>query len=273
MESCRVRKPVVAGQFYPKTSEALTKEIESVLDKGAVPADCIACMLPHAGYMYSGRIAGKTVSRIKVRETVVLLGPNHTGNGPAFSIMEEGVWETPLGSLAIDNTLARALRKGSRYLMGDELAHRYEHSLEVELPFLQYFRRDFGIVPIAFLSDDTDALKEIGIGIGEILARSGLLDKTLLVASSDMTHYESLEDAERKDRQAIEAILALDEDGLARQIARLRISMCGYAPVIVMLAAAKQLGAKSAKLVGYETSAEVTGDRDSVVGYAGIIIS
>jgi hypothetical protein len=272
MESSKVRKPAVAGQFYPGTAQGLKREIGSLIDKTAQKQDIVACMLPHAGYAYSGRVAAETVSHINIKEKVVLLGPNHTGYGTAFSIMAEGAWQTPLGEVKIDSALARKILSGSKYLQDDCLAHMYEHSLEVEIPFLQYFKSDFQIVPIAFLSDDLAALKEVGIEVAEAIKDLSLENSVMIVASSDMTHYESQGEASRKDNEAIKAILELNEDKLMERIRSLGISMCGYAPAVAMIAAAKELGAKNAKLIKYQTSGEVTGDTDSVVGYAGLII-
>jgi AmmeMemoRadiSam system protein B len=264
--------PVVAGQFYPSSAQALRKQIESLIDRNAERRDTLACMLPHAGYMYSGRTAAETVSAINIKSKVILLGPNHTGSGAQFSIMTEGIWKTPLGEIRIDSKLAGKILRNSKYLENDSLAHAYEHSLEVELPILQYFKNDFEIVPIAFLSDDLGALKEIGKDIAAVLSEPDIRNSVMLVASSDMTHYEPQAEARKKDEEAIQAILELDEDKLMQKIKRFSISMCGYAPVIVMLGAAKLLGAKSAKLIKYQTSGDITGDKDSVVGYAGITI-
>jgi AmmeMemoRadiSam system protein B len=272
MESSKVRKPAVAGQFYPGTAQGLKREIESLIDKTARKQDIIACMLPHAGYTYSGRVAAETVSHINIKERVVLFGPNHTGYGTAFSIMTEGAWQTPLGEVKIDSALAKKILSGSKYLQDDALAHMYEHSLEVELPFLQFFKSDFEIVPIAFLSDNLDALKEVGKEIAAVIASAELKKSVMIVASSDMTHYEPQKEAARKDNEAIKAILELNEDKLMERIRSLDISMCGYAPAIAMIAAAKSLGAKNAKLIKYQTSGDVTGDTDSVVGYAGLIL-
>jgi len=270
MKEPNLRLPAVAGQFYPATRDGIKKQIESFIDKKAKKTDVIACMLPHAGYMYSGRVAAETVSQINIKDKIVLLGPNHTGFGAQFSIMTAGTWQTPLGEVKIDGLLAEKILKGSKYLESDSLAHAYEHSIEVELPILQYFRQDFEMVPIAFMTDDVSALKEVGKEIGVVLKEQGL--NALIVASSDMTHYEPQEEAIRKDNEAIKAILELDEDKLMERIRSLGISMCGYAPAIAMIVAAKELGAKSAKLIKYQTSGDVTGDRDSVVGYAGIIL-
>ncbi|MFH1457740.1 MAG: AmmeMemoRadiSam system protein B [Candidatus Omnitrophota bacterium] len=269
----RIRKASVAGQFYPATAQAIKEQIESFCDRNAEKSNAIACMLPHAGYMYSGNVACQTVSRIRNKESILLLGPNHTGFGAAFSIMTQGAWQTPMGEVKIDSGLAGRIVKNSKYLESDSLAHAHEHSLEVQLPIFQYFKPDFKIVPMLFLSDDLQVLKEIGQEIAAEIQKYGDKDSVLIVASSDMTHYEPKDQAEQKDKEAIEAILALDEDRLMEKTRRLGISMCGVAPVIVMLTIAKHLGAQSASLVKYQTSADVTGDSDSVVGYAGIIIS
>lgn len=268
----KIRKPVVAGQFYPSSSEQLKKQIELLIDNKTAKKDAIACMLPHAGYVYSGKVAGQTLSEINIKDTVILLGPNHTGYGAQFSIMTEGVWQTPLGDVTIDSALAKEILQNSKYLKEDTLAHVSEHSLEVELPFLQYFKEDFKIVPIAFLADEVGALKNVGIEIARVIRRLGKEGTITIVASSDMTHYEPKKDAQRKDKEAITAILELNEDKLVEKISELRISMCGYAPVIVMISLAKALGAKSGRLVKYATSGDITGDTDSVVGYAGIVV-
>ena len=234
--------------------------------------NAIGCMVPHAGYIYSGKVAAETVSCINIKDTVIMLGPNHTGYGTKFSIMTEGSWETPLGDVKIDSGLAKELLNNSNYLEEDSLAHDYEHSLEVELPFLQYFRNDFRIVPIAFMSQDFKALVAVGDEIANCVKRLGIKDSVLLIASSDMTHYESREEAKRKDGQAIKAILELDEAKMMERINTLNITMCGCAPAAVMIRAAKALGAKNAKLIKYQTSGDVTQDFDSVVGYAGVAV-
>lgn len=268
----KVRKPVVAGQFYPSSAEQLKEQIELFIDKKAARKDAIACMLPHAGYIYSGQVVGSTLSEINIKDKVILLGPNHTGFGAQFSIMTEGVWQTPLGEVKIDSALAKEILKNSKYLKDDAAAHASEHSLEVELPFLQYLKADFQIVPIAILSDEVEALKNVGSEIAQVIQRLEIKESIMIAASSDMTHYEPKKNAQRKDSEAITAILELNEDKLVQKIADLNISMCGYAPVIVMITLAKALGAKSGRLVKYQTSGDITGDTDSVVGYAGIVI-
>jgi AmmeMemoRadiSam system protein B len=272
MEQPKIRKPAVAGQFYQSSAFSLKKQVEALIDKKAIKTDAIACMVPHAGYMYSGSVAGLTISSINIKDRVMLLGPNHSGFGHEFSIMTEGVWQTPMGEVTIDASFAKKLVSGSRFLKDDPLAHLSEHSLEVELPFLQYFKTDFKIIPITFLSNNIKALQEIGKEIADTIKELKLEDSLTIVASSDMTHYEPQSVAQKKDKAAIEAILELNEEKLMNTIAEFNISMCGYAPVVTMLALARALGAKKTKLIKYQTSGDTTGDYDSVVGYAGIII-
>jgi len=268
----KLRQAVVAGQFYPAQANELRIQIGSLIDSRVDKQNVIACMLPHAGYAYSGKVAALTISAINVKDRIILLGPNHTGYGAQFSIMTDGTWETPLGRVEIDSDLAKKLLGNSEYLKEDALAHTHEHSLEVELPFLQYFKPAIRIVPISFMSEDIEALKSIGRGIAEVIRENRIQSSTLIVASSDMTHYESQLEASNKDAVAIRSILDLDEQKLALAVKKLDITMCGYAPVITMISAAKALGAKSAKLIKYQTSGDVTGDTTSVVGYAGITI-
>jgi len=272
MGKFKIRLPAVAGQFYQSSKSALKSQIEGLLGGNDKKIDAIACMLPHAGYIYSGGVAAQTVQRINIKDKVILLGPNHTGCGAQFSIMTEGIWQTPLGEVKIDNLLAKEILQHSQYLEDDTEAHFKEHSLEVELPLLQYFRPDFEIVPIVVIADEISILKEIGKDIAFAIKESNLADSTMIVASSDLTHYEPQAQAIKKDQEAINAILDLNEDKLMEKVQQLRLSMCGFAPVAVMLEAAKLLGAKTAKLINYQTSGDITGDKSSVVGYAGTII-
>lgn len=272
MKKAIIREPVVSGRFYPDSALELKRQIESFMPASVQKTDVLGCILPHAGYIYSGRVAVETVSGINIKDTVILFGPSHTGMGAEFSIMTDGAWRTPLGDVLIDRDLAQALLKDSKYLKDDAVAHLSEHSLEVEIPILQYFRPGFKIVPVSLRSNDSSVLKEIGFGIGSLLRKMDLAGSVLLIASSDMTHYEPHEQARHKDSEAIKAILGLDEDGLVRKVESLQISMCGEAPVVALLCAVKAMGAKSAKLMKYQTSGEISGDYDSVVGYAGITI-
>jgi AmmeMemoRadiSam system protein B len=272
MNESNIRKPAVAGQFYASMSDRLRNDIDRIIDKKANPKEVIACITPHAGYMYSGRVAAVTISNVKIRNKIIILGPNHTGYGKPFGIMAEGIWEEPLGDVEIDAGLAQEMLKHSKYLKEDAISHIYEHSLEVQLPFFQYFSTDFKIVPITVSISDLEVYKKIGKEIAGVIKKLKLEDSVLIVASTDMTHYEPQDSAEKKDKQAIQAILQLDEEQLMKNIYKSRISMCGYGPTAIALVAAKELGAKSAQLIKYQTSGDTSGDYTSVVGYAGIII-
>ncbi|MFH1578079.1 MAG: AmmeMemoRadiSam system protein B [Candidatus Omnitrophota bacterium] len=272
MAESLIRKPVVDGKFYSSSAARLKKDIEGFLDRRPEPLEAIGCLLPHAGYIYSGRVAGKTISRLKLKATAILLGPNHTGYGAPFSITTKGCWQTPLGTSEINTILAKGILDKSIYLSDDATAHAYEHSLEVQLPFLQYLREDIQIVPIAVTEGQIAIYRKIGESIAATLKESNTAKNALIIASSDMTHYEPQESAEKKDKAAIEAILDLDEARLINRVKALNISMCGYVPAVIMIIAAKLLGATSAELINYQTSGEISGDYQSVVGYAGIII-
>jgi len=267
-----IRKPVVAGQFYPASRERLELDIQGYVVPDASKEEVIGLVAPHAGYMYSGSTAGAVYSRIKPAQTFIILCPNHTGYGKPFAIMTNGSWETPLGEVPIDSQLANQLLSNSKYLQEDYLAHLYEHSIEVQLPFLQviFKQQPFQIIPICIGHSKDSDYKELGVEIGKGL--KNFSKKVVIIASSDMTHYESHIDAQRKDKIAIDAILKLDEDLLLEKINSFHITMCGYIPTIIMLAAAKELGAKEAELVKYTTSGEASGDYQQVVGYAGIIV-
>ncbi|MDD5590548.1 MAG: AmmeMemoRadiSam system protein B [Dehalococcoidales bacterium] len=265
-----VRRPVVAGQFYPAQASRLSRMISGMVDKQVKKEDVIGVVSPHAGYPYSGPVAAAAISRIKFKDTFVILGPNHTGMGKALSIMTAGSWETPLGSIEIDTELAEQILTASRYLEEDDKAHQYEHSIEVQIPFLQYFSKDFMMVPVAFSYHSPTAYKDVGRAIARAVKNTG--KGVVIIASSDMTHYEPQESAQQKDDKAIEAILDLDEGELLRRVDEFGISMCGYAPTVALITAAKALGATRAELVRYQTSGDVTGDYSSVVGYAAIII-
>ncbi len=264
------RMPVVAGKFYPGTVEKLREMVAAMADKNARREDAIGLICPHAGYPYSGPVAGAVISRIRFQNTFIIIGPNHTGLGKLFSVMKEGTWKTPLGDVEIDEELASKLLASSSNLQEDNLAHRYEHSIEVQLPFLQYFKPDIKIVPVLLSPGNAQAYKEIGQAIAKVVREFG--PRVIILASTDMTHYEPQEKAREKDSKAIEAILQLSGDELLKRVQGMDITMCGYAPVISLLVAARELGAKEAELVKYMTSGDTTGDKTSVVGYAGIIV-
>ncbi len=264
-----IREAAVADQFYPASPVKLREMIAAMVGDKAAREEVVGLVSPHAGYIYSGPVAGATISRIKMKDTFIILGPNHTGLGKAFSIMIEGTWRTPLGDVEIDTELARRILTSSGYLEEDYNAHRFEHSIEVQLPFLQYFKNNIKLVPIVLAHANGAAYKEIG----RVMAKAvkDLKREAVIIASSDMTHYEPQTSAKEKDNQAIEAMLALDEDRLIKKVDELNISMCGYAPVVSLITAAKALGAKKAELVKYRTSGDTTGDYSSVVGYAGLV--
>lgn len=271
----QIRQPAVAGRFYPLSPEALRKQIELFSEKKkSVKAqkEVIGCLLPHAGYVYSGAVAYAVVSQIEVKDNLIILGPNHTGMGEPFSVMGEGSWQMPFGRITINSVLAKKLLDASRLLKSDSIAHQFEHSIEVELPFLQYVKQDFSFVPIVIASQDFKSYQQLGLEIASALKEMRLEKDTLIIASSDMTHYEEAAAAKKKDSQAIEAMLALDEFKLWSRIHELDITMCGYAPAMVMLSCSKALGAKKGELITYQNSGDATGDYSSVVGYAGIII-
>jgi len=264
------RKAIVAGQFYPASAPELKRMIKGMVEEKAKRQEVIGLISPHAGYIYSGPVAGATISRIKFKDIFIIMGPNHSGRGKPFSIMTEGRWQTPLGEVEIDSGLGRQILASSRYLEEDEAAHLGEHSIEVQLPFLQYFSSEFKLVPIVLAYAGGAIYKEIGKALAKAIKESGR--KAVIIASSDMTHYEPQTSAQKKDTQAIEAVLALDEDELVKRVDKFNITMCGYGPAVSLIAAAKELGAKGAELVKYQTSGDTTGDYSSVVGYAGIII-
>jgi hypothetical protein len=275
MQTPAIRRPAVAGRFYPAKPESLARQLDEYLasEEAATEksAAALGCLVPHAGYMYSGPVAGAVFRRLPVRAAYIILCPNHTGRGAPLAIMSKGEWLTPLGAVQVDGELAGNLRHSCHLLMEDAEAHEDEHSLEVQLPFLQRSVGAFTFVPIAIGVSRLAALEALGHGIA--LTLKGSPGAVLIVASSDMNHYEPDDITRLKDRKAIDQILALDPAGLYEVLRREDISMCGYGPAIAMLTAAKDLGATRAELVRYATSADTSGDRSAVVGYAGIIVS
>ena len=264
-----VRTPAVAGRFYPRRPEELRREIKEYTAETARTA-AIGCIAPHAGYMYSGHVAGAVYSRLEIPRRAIILCPNHTGMGHPLAIMTHASWQTPLGEVAADTELGTALLHRFPALHEDSAAHRSEHAIEVQLPFLQVRRPELSLVPIAVSTSDFEALRDLGEALADVI--SGQRDKVLIIASSDMNHYESDAVTRVKDHKAIERVLALDARGLWEVVMNQDISMCGFGPSVAMLTAARQLGATSATLVKYATSGDVSGDRDMVVGYAGIIV-
>jgi MEMO1 family protein len=272
MIATSVRHPAVAGRFYPSDQKHLVEEVRSYLSQTPKqkPIRAVGCIVPHAGYMYSGHVAGAVFASLEIPQLCLVMCPNHTGVGRALAIVSEGAWETPLGSVAIDGSFAAALKQRCPLLHEDSTAHRNEHAAEVELPFLQVRQPQLKFVPIALGTSRFDALKQLGDAIADVIAAQN--DPVLIVASSDMNHYESDAITRAKDHSAIEPILALDARALYDVVTQQNISMCGFGPAVAMLTAAKKLGATSAELVKYATSGDVSGDRDLVVGYAGVLV-
>jgi len=269
-----IRRPAASGRFYPASQFALKKQ----LDRFISPKDrkrAIAVVAPHAGYDFSGRTAGAVFSEVEVPGTAIILGPNHWGAGSDFAIMSEGAWDTPLGEVPIDSEIAAALKKACDVLEEDAAAHESEHSLEVEVPFLQYLNPDVQIVPIAISTQNETMLEALGKALAETIRNAG--KDILIVASTDMSHTERSnpprqEEVRKRDMMAIDAILELDAEKLLRVVREERITMCGPAPVAATITGSRLLGAERGRLVSYTTSYDTTGDYSYVVGYAGIII-
>jgi MEMO1 family protein len=275
MSTTILRHPAVAGRFYPGDPDDLRTEAQGYLSQsisGTAPATkASGCIAPHAGYMYSGHVAGAVFGQIEIPRLCVVMCPNHTGMGRALAMMSEGSWETPLGEVPIDTEFAVALQQRFPSLHNDPAAHRAEHAAEVELPFLQLRQPNLRIVPIALGTGQFEVLEHLGSALADVVAQQR--EPVLMVASSDMNHYESEVVTRAKDHRAIERILALDARGLFDVVTQQNVSMCGFGPAVAMLTAARQLGAKSAQLVKYATSGDVSGDREMVVGYAGVVVA
>jgi len=270
-----VRHPAVAGRFYPADPERLRNDVRDHINEVKGDLSAIGCVSPHAGYVYSGDVAGALFRRLNLPRRVLLLGPNHTGMGQPLAIMSSGAWQTPLGDAPIDSALAAELLQEFALLTEDSYAHMLEHSLEVQLPFLQERaaskNEKLTFVPICVGVGTYDLLAQLGEAIATVLARQS--DPVLMLASSDMNHYETESITQVKDKKALDALMTGDARALYETVKRERISMCGYGPTVAMLIAARQLGAKRAELIKYATSADVSGDRENVVGYAALAIS
>jgi len=270
-----IRPPAVAGTFYPSDAGELARQIDGFTDAAAAaPAPKLAaraCVVPHAGYMYSGHVAGAVYASVEIPARCILLGPRHFPRGEAMAILTEGSFATPLGDAAIDAALARQLAYECPRLREDAVAHEREHSLEVQIPFLQRLAGDFRFVPVVLATDRYPAIEELGHAVARVVAAQK--EPVLVIASSDMNHYENDAITRAKDERAIARILALDPQGLHDTVRREQISMCGYAATVAMLVAMRDLGATEARLVRYATSGDINDDRERVVGYAGIVIS
>jgi hypothetical protein len=275
-----VRQPTAAGSFYSSDAEMLKKQIAEAISHGFGPKgfkkqSFLAAVVPHAGYVYSGPVAAWVYSRIE-EASFIILGPNHTGMGEQFALMKNGLWKTPLGSVAIDEEVAERILKESQVLSHDVIAHQHEHSIEVQLPFLQYrFGSDFKFVPIVILNEFADDLllencRLIAKAIASVVKKQK--KKWIVLASSDFSHYVPQKMAKEVDLSLVKEIKKLDEKGFFRRIVEKNASVCGFGPIAVAMMTAKELGAKRGELLCYKTSGDVTGDMGSVVGYASILI-
>jgi hypothetical protein len=264
-----MRQTTVAGQFYPLSPRILKKELaRHFSDLEVSSRNVIGAVVPHAGYVYSGSVAAHAYAVLPEADTFILFGPNHTGFGSVVAVSQE-TWATPLGEIETDVELARSL--AGTIVNYDETAHRYEHSIEVQLPFLQYrFKGGFKILPICLGLQDEETAVEVGNEIARAVKECGR--KVVIIASSDLTHYQPVNIAQDIDHYLIEAILDMDVPELYRRIAERSASACGYGPISAMITAAVALGANKATLLKYATSADVTGDTSSVVGYSAIVL-
>jgi AmmeMemoRadiSam system protein B len=277
----KVRQPCQAGAFYEGKPESLKRQIKgcflSPLGPGklpevieAGPRKVVGLICPHAGYMFSGPVAAHAYYQLSIDgrpDVVFLFGPNHTGVGSGLALMSEGAWRTPLGDVDVDNEAANQVARESQVIDMDDTAHEFEHSIEVQLPFLQYlYGSKFKIVPICFLMQDLSSAREVGEAVAKVAAQRN----AVIIASSDMTHYEPQERAQSKDRKALEAVEAMDQARFYSTVETQRITACGYGPIAALIEATKILGAKEAKLLCYKTSGDVVGDYSSVVGYAAV---
>ncbi len=264
------REPVVRGKFYPAAKESLQGMIGGFLAKNPARTIAKGAIVPHAGYQYSGNVAVNTLAKVMPPKKVIILGPNHSGLGARFGVFPGGRWKTPLGEVSVDEELAGKLTKKSSLLVSDETAHQFEHSIEVIVPLLQYFFKEFTFVPICCQGASLGTYRDLAGQMADVIQRE---KDTLIIASSDMTHYEPEAVARQKDRAAIESIVRLDEEELLSKAKKQNITMCGIATVPIMIACAKRLGAHKAEVVLYQTSADASGDSASVVGYLGAIVS
>src|SRR3989338_6091332 len=263
-----IREPAVAGSFYPANPDRLKKDLASMIFEAPRKIHAKGIVVPHAGYIYSGKVAGQVYSQVEIPNRLIILSPNHTGLGVPFSIMNRGVWRLPLGDAKIDDELADKLMKEFGCLEVDTMAHAREHSLEVQIPFIQYLKKDFTFVPVTIGHVSYALCKEFGEAIARVVEKEK--EPILIIASSDMNHYEEHYRTLEKDRRAIDKMLKRDPKGLYETVHNKDISMCGIIPTTVMLTVCNQLGATKAELVDHKTSGDVTGDLSGVVGYAGV---
>jgi hypothetical protein len=260
----------VAGIFYPSRPERMQAELSRLVVSGPEPRPVRAVVVPHAAWQYSGRVAGAVYGRIRCPRLAVVLGPNHTGLGPRGSVMARGRWALPGGDMPIAEDLADAILAATPVLQDDMRAHAEEHAVEVQLPFLRWLSPELAFVPIVLGRTHLEFCEEVGRALAVVIR--GRQERVLLVCSTDLSHYERQDVSNAKDRLAIDAMLSLDPARLALTVREHKISMCGVGPAMATLSALRALGPDGAELVRYETSGDVSGDLDRVVGYAGLLL-
>jgi AmmeMemoRadiSam system protein B len=265
-----IRVPAVAGSFYDARPDRLERDVRSRLPPDAQPAPAFGAIVPHAGYVYSGEVAGAVYARLRIPATCVILCPNHTGRGAPAALDPSDAWRTPLGDVSVNRRLSERLLELAPSLEQDAGAHLREHSLEVQLPFLQVLRPDVALVPVCLGAPSLALCREVGDALAALCAEEA--EPPLVLASSDMNHYESREEGRRKDDMALARVAGLDPEGLFRVVLTESISMCGFLPATALLFAARSAGARRARVVARRDSGDETGDTSSVVGYAGVIV-
>jgi AmmeMemoRadiSam system protein B len=265
-----IRDSILAGSWYPKSADEITAVMMEYLRTDRDPVKAFGVVSPHAGWRYSGKVAGQVFASVNVPDTVIVIAPNHRGVGSEKSIWNKGRWQIPNGSIPVNTELADLVVKHAD-LVPDTFAHQAEHSLEIQLPFIYFRNPNVTIVPVCLMAMPPWMLKPIGSGMAAAIKEYG--KEVLIVASSDMSHYISADMAKRLDFMAIEKVKQLDADGLYSTVRENDISMCGVIPVATMILAARELGATGADLVAYATSGDVTGDYNEIVAYAGMIIT
>ena len=267
------RKPAVEGKFYPANRVELEDFIKKASPAKIKQKNIKGALVPHAGYIFSGKTAVETIASITPKDTVIIIGPNHTGKGEPFSVYTKNNWRTPLGQAYLDSAMAKHLVKNSQFLKDDTQAHVFEHSIEVQLPILQYFFNKFEFIPIVCRQADISTYLQIAEDIYTSLDKLNLLEKTIIIASSDMTHYEPKQQAINKDKYVLEALLQLNINEFLKRIKENHVSMCGVAPAAIMLGILEHMGATNSELIRYTTSGETNRDYSAVVGYAGAVFS
>jgi MEMO1 family protein len=262
------RKTVVEGSFYEASPVLLRKHIDEMTGREIQKSDVFGMIAPHAGYMYSGKTAAMTYAAVNIPKTVIIMGPNHTGLGEPIAVYTNGEWETPFGPIGVNEKLAREILKNCSFASQDTEAHLREHSIEVHLPFLLYHRKDIDFVPICIGDTDLEHLRSLAAAIAASVKDRDIL----IIASTDLTHYEEAKEARRKDSIVMESIEKLDPEKMRKDVSEMNITMCGWAPVYTMLHACIKLGATKGKIIKYMNSGDASGDYSEVVGYTGAVI-